>query len=68
MHKNWVIKGYDQSVTCLADDRKTLGFGRPLQNPQQTPAQPTRERHMSLAEISFFSEKILFQISVRFFF
>ena len=20
MHKNWVIKGYDQSVTCLADD------------------------------------------------
>ena len=24
MHKNWVIKGYDQSVTCLADDRKTL--------------------------------------------
>ena len=24
MHKNWVIKGYDQCVTCLADDRKTL--------------------------------------------
>ena len=24
MHKNWVIKGYEQSVTCLADDRKTL--------------------------------------------
>ena len=24
MHQNWVIKGYDQSVTCLADDRKTL--------------------------------------------
>ena len=24
MHKNWVIKGYDQSVTCLADGRKTL--------------------------------------------
>ena len=24
MHKNWIIKGYDQSVTCLADDRKTL--------------------------------------------
>ena len=24
MHKNWVIKGYDQSVTCLADDLKTL--------------------------------------------
>ena len=24
MHKNWVIKGYDQSVTWLADDLKTL--------------------------------------------
>ena len=24
MHKNWVIKGYDQSVTCRADDLKTL--------------------------------------------
>ena len=24
MHKNGVIKGYDQSVTCLADDLKTL--------------------------------------------
>ena len=24
MHKNWVIKGFDQSVTCLADDLKTL--------------------------------------------
>ena len=24
MHKNWVIKGYDQSVTCLADDLKNL--------------------------------------------
>ena len=24
MHKIWVIKGYDQSVTCLADDLKTL--------------------------------------------
>ena len=25
MHKNWVIKGYDQSVTCLADDPGNLG-------------------------------------------
>ena len=24
MHKNWVVKGYDQSVTCLADDLQTL--------------------------------------------
>ena len=24
MHKNWVIKGYDQSVTCLADDSRNL--------------------------------------------
>ena len=24
VHKNWVIKAYDQSVTCLADDLKTL--------------------------------------------
>ena len=24
MHKDWVIKRYDQSVTRLADDRKTL--------------------------------------------
>ena len=24
MHENWVIKGYDQSVTCLADDPQTL--------------------------------------------
>ena len=24
MHKNWVIKGYDQCVTCLADDPQTL--------------------------------------------
>ena len=24
MHKNWVIKEYDQSVTCLADDLQTL--------------------------------------------
>ena len=24
MHKNWVWKYYDQCVTCLADDRKTL--------------------------------------------
>ena len=24
MHKNWVIKGYDQSVTCLADDPQNL--------------------------------------------
>ena len=25
MYKNWVIKGYDQSVTCLADDPQNLG-------------------------------------------
>ena len=24
MHKNWVIKGYDQSATCLADDPRNL--------------------------------------------
>ena len=24
MHKDWVIKGYDQSVTCLADDLQIL--------------------------------------------
>ena len=24
MHKNWVIKEYDQSVTCLADDLQNL--------------------------------------------
>ena len=24
MHKNLVIKGYDQSVTCLADDQQNL--------------------------------------------
>src|SRR6187399_1428850 len=24
MHKNWVIKGYDQSGTCLADDSQNL--------------------------------------------
>ena len=24
MHKNWVIKGYDQSVTCLVDDPQNL--------------------------------------------
>ena len=24
MHKKWVIKGYDQSVTCLADDLQIL--------------------------------------------
>ena len=24
MHKNWVIKGYDQSVTCVADDPQNL--------------------------------------------
>ena len=24
MHKNWVIKGYDQSVTCLADGPHNL--------------------------------------------
>ena len=24
MHKYWVIKGYDQSVTCLADDLQNL--------------------------------------------
>ena len=24
MHKNWVIKGYDQSVTCLANDPQNL--------------------------------------------
>ena len=24
MHKNWVIQGYDQSVTCLADDPQNL--------------------------------------------
>ena len=24
MHKNLVIKGYDPSVNCLADDQKTL--------------------------------------------
>ena len=24
MHKNYVIKGYDQSVTCLADDPHNL--------------------------------------------
>ena len=23
-YKNWVTKGYDQSVTCLADDPQTL--------------------------------------------
>ena len=26
MHKNWVIKGYDQSVTCLADDPQNLAI------------------------------------------
>ena len=26
MHKNWVIKGYDQSVTCFADDPQNLGI------------------------------------------
>ena len=25
MHKNWVIKGYDQSVTFLADDPRNIG-------------------------------------------
>ena len=25
MHKNWVVKRYDQSVTCLADDPQNLG-------------------------------------------
>ena len=24
MHKNWVIREYDQCVTCLADDPQTL--------------------------------------------
>ena len=24
MHKTWVLKGYDQSVTCLADDPQNL--------------------------------------------
>ena len=24
MHKNWVLKGYDQSDTCLVDDLQTL--------------------------------------------
>ena len=24
MHKNWVLKEYDQCVTCLADDPQTL--------------------------------------------
>ena len=24
MHKNWVVKRYDQSVTCLADDPQNL--------------------------------------------
>ena len=24
MHKNWVIKGYDQCVTSLADDPRNL--------------------------------------------
>ena len=24
MHKSWVIKGYDQCVTCLADDPQNL--------------------------------------------
>ena len=24
MHKNWVINGYDQSVTCLADAPRNI--------------------------------------------
>ena len=24
MRKNWMVKGYDQSVTCLADDPRNL--------------------------------------------
>ena len=24
MHKNWVIEGYDQRVTCIADDPQNL--------------------------------------------
>ena len=24
MHKNWVLKEYDQCVTCLADDLQTV--------------------------------------------
>ena len=24
MQQNWVVKGYDQSVTCLADDPRNL--------------------------------------------
>ena len=34
MHKNWVIKGYDQCVTCLADDPQNLGTrSRKLRTP-----------------------------------
>ena len=34
MHKNWVVKRYDQSVTCLADDPRNLGIrSRKRRNP-----------------------------------
>ena len=26
MHKNWVLKEYDQSVTCLANNPQNLGI------------------------------------------
>ena len=26
MQQNWVVKGYDQSVTCLADDPRNLAI------------------------------------------
>ena len=45
MYKNWVIKGYDQSVTCLADDQKTLVTRSSTLRTPGTPSQTNKNIH-----------------------
>ena len=45
MHKNWVIKGYDPSVTCLADDLQTLETRSSMLRTPETLSQTNNSIH-----------------------
>ena len=45
MHKNWVIKGYDQSVTYLADDPQTLETRSSTLRTPEIPSQTNNSIH-----------------------
>ena len=51
MHKNWVIKGYDQSVTCLADDPRNLETPNNTLRTPRILSQTNNNTHKQLAKM-----------------